>query len=102
MAAMIATQVQVIFRDQENAEGVTVAIVAGETLENGSHVLRFLRMRGHVVPLGKSCGVWVYTSEIYAVGLAAATPSGDRLNPFGLPLFSSGSASKLSVFSLVG
>jgi hypothetical protein len=54
-AALIAPQVQVIVRDQEHAEGVVVAIAAGESRENGPTSLRFLRSKTHVVPLGKAC-----------------------------------------------
>jgi hypothetical protein len=55
VAALIAPQVQVIVRDQEHAEGVVVAIAAGESLENGPTPLRFLRSKTHVGPLGKAC-----------------------------------------------
>jgi hypothetical protein len=75
VAALIAPQVQVIVRDQEHAEGVVVAIAAGESLENGPTPLRFLRSKTHVGPLGKACLGRGYTSRIYAGRLCGATPT---------------------------
>ena len=54
LAAMIAPQVEVIVRSQENGEGGKVAIAADEILENGPTILGFRRLRGHHGPLGRA------------------------------------------------
>ena len=77
---MIAPQVQVIVRDQEHAEGVVVAVAAGESLENGPTPLRFLRSKTHVVPLGKPALSGVYVENIRRPPVRRKT---DQRNGFG-------------------
>ena len=89
VAALIAPQVQVIVRDQEHAEGVVVAIAAGESLENGPTPLRFRRSKTHVGPLGKPALPGVYVENIRRPPVRRNTVTSPEIW-FGLRLLSSG------------
>jgi hypothetical protein len=73
LAAMVAPQVQVMVRDQDDGTSVLVAIEAGEPLENRLELPRSLTEEHAAILLKRSHSVW-YTDGIYAHGARRATP----------------------------
>ena len=79
LAAIIAPQVQVMVRDQDDGKSVLVAIEAGEPLENRLRLLRLLGSKVHAAsPLERDCHSAWYTDEIYARARRCATPLRER------------------------
>ena len=74
LAAMIALQVQVVVRYQDDGKSILVAIEAGEPLENRLRLPRLLGSKVHAASLWRETHSALYTDEIYARARRCATP----------------------------